>query len=243
MDKKYLKPFNSKSVSQKIIDELTAAMVRGDLKPGDKIPTEMELAQQYDVSRNSVREAVKILVSYGVLEIKRAEGTYVCSGFSRPMLNPLMYGIILSAQESYGQLVELRTVIDSGVMRILADGRGSSYKEYLRRRYMDLEYALDHSPHDYEAILKEDMLFHLSLAEATENQLLIQMEDLILELCRSSSLRNIKVLMERDEKEGATFFKDSHRELMNVVVQGDKERVDTSLENAYYYWKHIYLET
>lgn len=77
----YLKKINRSSVVQRVIDRLTEAIVSGELKPGDRIPTEMELAEQMGVARNSIREAVKILVYIGVLEIRRADGTFVCDGF------------------------------------------------------------------------------------------------------------------------------------------------------------------
>ena len=70
----YLKKINRSSVVQRVIDRLTEAIVSGELKPGDRIPTEMELAEQMGVARNSIREAVKILVYIGVLEIRRADG-------------------------------------------------------------------------------------------------------------------------------------------------------------------------
>ena len=74
MKEKFLKPISTKSVVQQVIDRLTDAMLHKELRPGDKIPTEMELSESFGIGRNSVREAIKILVSYGVLEIRRPEG-------------------------------------------------------------------------------------------------------------------------------------------------------------------------
>ena len=58
-----LKPIGQQSVVWNVIDQLTQAMTMGKLRPGDKIPTETELSESLQVSRNSVREAVKILVA------------------------------------------------------------------------------------------------------------------------------------------------------------------------------------
>ena len=113
----YLKKINRSSVVQRVIDRLTEAIVSGELKPGDRIPTEMELAEQMGVARNSIREAVKILVYIGVLEIRRADGTFVCDGFSESLIDPMVYGIILN-QQNEQELNELRTMIESGVMRL-----------------------------------------------------------------------------------------------------------------------------
>ena len=106
----YLKKLNSESVVQQVINCLTDAIIHKELRPGDKIPTEMELAQTLGVGRNSIREAIKILVYLGVLEIRRAEGTFVCEGWSESMIDPLIYGIILDKSDSYDNLMELREI-------------------------------------------------------------------------------------------------------------------------------------
>ena len=98
----YLKRLNSESVVQRVINCLTDAMLTKQLKPGDKIPTEMELSESLGVGRNSIREAIKILVYLGVLEIRRAEGTFVCEGFSESMIDPMVYGIILDKTDATG---------------------------------------------------------------------------------------------------------------------------------------------
>ena len=77
------KKIKNKSVVQTVVDSITKAIINGELRPGDKIPTEMELADSFGVGRNSIREAIKILVYYGILEIRRAEGTFVCNGFNK----------------------------------------------------------------------------------------------------------------------------------------------------------------
>ena len=79
-----------KSVVTKIVDNITNAIINGELKPGDKMPTEAELADSMGVGRNSVREAVKILEAYGVDHIRRAEGTFVSQEYDRKMVYPVL---------------------------------------------------------------------------------------------------------------------------------------------------------
>lgn len=106
----------NKSVVDRIVDQITNAVINGELKPGDKIPTEPELCETFRVGRNSVREAIKILAAYGVLEIRRADGTYICQEYNYKMLYPILYGIILQ-RDSQKQVVELRKVIDVGILQ------------------------------------------------------------------------------------------------------------------------------
>ena len=82
----YLKNLKSESVVQQVINCLTDGMVSGELKPGDRLPSEPELAAQLGVARTSIREATKILTYLGVLESKRSEGTFVTGGFRESMI-------------------------------------------------------------------------------------------------------------------------------------------------------------
>ena len=66
-----------KSVVDQVMDGIISQIIDGTLHPGDKLPTEMELCKQFGAGRNSVREAVKKLQAYGILYIKRADGTFV----------------------------------------------------------------------------------------------------------------------------------------------------------------------
>jgi len=113
----YLTSLKKESVVQSVINRLTDGMRRGELKPGDKIPTEPELAESLGVARSSVREAIKILTYLGVLESKRHEGTFVCSGYEESMIDPMVYGIILN-KDSFENLMELREMTEAGMMRL-----------------------------------------------------------------------------------------------------------------------------
>ena len=110
------KSLANKSVVERVVDQITNAIINGELLPGDKLPTEPELCETFNVGRNSVREAIKILEAYGVVEIKRASGTYVRKEYNYKMLYPILYGIILQ-KDSKRQIVELRKVIDVGVLQ------------------------------------------------------------------------------------------------------------------------------
>ena len=116
----YLKSLKKESVVQSVINRLTDAMRAKELRPGDKIPPEPELAESLGVARSSVREAIKILTYLGVLESKRSEGTFVCNGYKESMIDPMVYGIILN-QDSFENLMELREMTEAGMMRLAID--------------------------------------------------------------------------------------------------------------------------
>ena len=133
------------SVVQQVIDCLTEAIINKELKPGDQIPTEQMLADQLGVARNSVREAVKILVFMGVLEIRRPEGTFVSNGFSEELINPL---------------IELREMIEVGVLRLAMEKAGEAEIENVRLRLEDLREACMQEYPDLQRVFEADNQFH-----------------------------------------------------------------------------------
>lgn len=85
------------------------------------------------VARSSVREAIKILTYLGVLESKRSEGTFVGDGFKESMIDPMIYGIILN-QDSFENLMELREMTETGIMRMTIQEAGSRGNGYGKKR-------------------------------------------------------------------------------------------------------------
>lgn len=71
----YLLPIQASSVVDSVVSRLVSAIMSGELKPGMKIPTEPDLVKAFGVGRSTIREAIRILVSYGILEVRRADGT------------------------------------------------------------------------------------------------------------------------------------------------------------------------
>lgn len=130
----YLKNLKSESVVQKVINCLTDGMVSGELKPGDKLPTEPELAATLGVARTSVREATKILTYLGVLESRRSEGTFVANGFQESMIDPMVYGIILNKGEDFDSLMELRELTEVGILRLAIKKRSEEGLETIREK-------------------------------------------------------------------------------------------------------------
>ena len=69
---------NLKTLSVSVASAIENQIIEGVLKPGDQVPSEQELIETYNVSRSTLREAIKSLVSKGTLEIRRGKGTFVC---------------------------------------------------------------------------------------------------------------------------------------------------------------------
>lgn len=169
---KYTRNLKTESVVQQVIDCLTDGIVTGQLKPGDKLPSEPELAAQFGVARTSVREATKILTYLGVLVSRRAEGTFVSEGFRESMIDPMVYGIILQGQD-FDSLMELRELIEVGIMRLAVTKKTPEGMAEVHNALVEFEAAA--TGHRGENIIDEafraDDAFHDAVSALCKNEL------------------------------------------------------------------------
>lgn len=228
----FLRPINNESIVQQVIDRLTDAMISGELKPGDKIPTEVELSETFGVGRNSIREAIKILVYFGVLEIRRAEGTFVREGFSESMIDPMLYGIILGTDESYDSLKELRELMEVGVVKLAMKKCNQTDIETMYDRYNSLRIAMDKPDYDVNEIFEADNDFHKVVSSMGHNSLVDRINSVVRELTHSIRLRTVTVMMQNGEKN--TLLK-VHEDICDLIIGRDEENIDQVIRDSYFY--------
>ena len=208
------------------------AIITKEFRPGDKIPTESELSEMMGMSRNSVREAVKILVAYGILEVRRAEGTFVVSNYNDKMLNPMVYGIILSGRDQAG-LIETRRIIDTGVLSIVIEKVTDKEMGELEDALEALKRELFREKPSAERIFDADVAFHQSIMRLTQNDILNGIGifvDRITKLSRIKTTENI-IAMHRLEE-----LYEMHREIISVLRRKELSKVSPVIADHYKYW-------
>lgn len=228
-----LPKIKSSSIVEQIIEALTTAIINGDLCPGDKIPTETELMELLGVGRNSIREAIKMLISYGVLEIKRAEGTFVKQGFSGIMLNPLLYGVILSSSSSsQTALMEVRELIETGLLKLARQKISEKDKRYLNHQFSFLVHALEEEA-DVGVIFQADNLFHESISSVCQSPIIDSMNITVRKLTEKLRLDTVTKMV-REGKQGD--FIDAHRNLMEYLLNDSIDcDIDLLVRKSYLY--------
>jgi GntR family transcriptional repressor for pyruvate dehydrogenase complex len=154
----------------KIILQLKQLITSGQLKPGDRLPAERQLAEKLGVGRSYVREAILKLEFYGLLKTSPQSGTHV-SGFSIKVLDNLITDIIKFNRDDFTALIEARYYIELDAVKLAAERRTND-------DIKDLESAL--ADYELKAIngddaVEEDMLFHIKIAGATKNPVIESM--------------------------------------------------------------------
>ena len=226
-----LKRIKSESVVQQIIDSLVEAMIRKELRPGDQIPTEMELAESLGVGRNSVREAIKILVYFGVLEIRRAEGTYVCEGFTETMIDPIIYGIILDKAGSYEYLMELREIMEAGVMKLAMQNAEEEEIKKLRIQLDRMKREIEIGPDNVDRVFHEDNEFHSIITAMGHNPLVQKIEAVVRTLTHSMRYETVRTMIESGK--GQELYQ-AHAKLLQILESKDENNLNENVRNTYF---------
>ena len=105
---------------EQIVQQVEESILKGQLKPGDQLPAERDLAQRFGVSRTAVREAVKTLREKGLVEAYSGRGTFVTNGTSHAMRQSLDLMIRVNQQEGSTHLAELRQVLEPEIAALAA---------------------------------------------------------------------------------------------------------------------------
>lgn len=228
-----LQPLFTKSVVDRIIEQITQAIVERRLPPGKKIPTELELCESLGVGRNSVREAIKVLVTMGVLEIRRSEGTYVTAGFSERMLDPILYGLILEGTDTL-DLAELRVVFETGVFRYATEKRGDEDIDKLKAALEEMAVGVSVGRPDPEEVLASDLHFHRVVAAAINNPLVEKMNLVLERLTLPRRMEAIRRSIEQNEYQRLV---NRHSAMLRVISAQDVGAVDGVILEHFRNWR------
>ena len=161
------------SLTQAAIDQIKGMIVRGDLRPGDRLPKESDLAARLNLSRGSLREAVRGLALVRVLEVRQGDGTYVTSLKPELLLESISFFTELQAEEaSLHQILEARRMLEAGTAALAALLATPDELATLERLVDEMS-NLD----DVEAFVENDLEFHRVIAAASRNDVVVALLD------------------------------------------------------------------
>jgi len=223
----------SGSVVDAVLKQIKDSIMNDELKPGEKIPTEIELIEQLGVGRNSVREAIKMLVALGVLEVRRGQGTFVATTIKPTFLDPLVFSLIIEPKTNKN-LYELRYLFDSMVMyNVLTK---ATAEDCIRLENCILEAKNAYESHlrdkDYDFFVEKDLAFHEILLELTDNPLIIRIGQTILSLFPEYIKRSIM------QDHGIERSIMNHSNILKIIRDKDTQKVMDITEKSLSEWKN-----
>lgn len=151
-------------------------LTTGELRPGDKLPSERDMAESLGVSRASVREALTTLEAIGILEIKPGEGTFVKPTSEAETFAPLT--LVLTVEGNSGaQLMEVRRILEKEIAALAAERATAEDLNKIEKLLNQMKAA--NNPHD---AVETDLHFHFAIAEATQNTILVRLMNTVADL-------------------------------------------------------------
>lgn len=165
------KTHQRQSARDVVIHHIKTEILEHRLKPGEKLPIEDKLAETLDVGRGSVREAIKVLQSIGVVEIIRGSGTFITKGDISKALEPLLFSVTLS-ELSDAQIKELRTMFEVGIFESLIEKITDEQIDALEQMIEAMRMEIVQSTElNVDSLVQQDFNFHATLASYTGNPL------------------------------------------------------------------------
>lgn len=166
-----------------IVDDIKDKIVNGDLKPGDRIPSESEMCEYYSAGRSTVRESMKILSAIGLIKILRGDGTYINDEPGSQLMYPALLSLVMSNSDIF-TMMELRDAVEYSAMRLAVEKATEEDISYIVQCF-DRLHALEKNDNaTLEEQLETDIAFHRSFALASHNKLIVMIHDLVLQYCK-----------------------------------------------------------
>lgn len=165
-----LQPIKTRKIYEEIVEQIRKLVTSGELKPGDRLPSERDLAEHLQVSRASVREALSALQMLGLLDARSGEGTYIREVNIESLVAPLAWALYME-KDTVFELLEVRKIFEVQAVALAAERANSEdcqeMEDALHKMYQDLQTENLGEQADHQ--------FHFAIVRATHNKIFIHL--------------------------------------------------------------------
>ncbi|MBI2243617.1 MAG: FadR family transcriptional regulator [Nocardioides sp.] len=204
-------PLGQGTLNERIRHEILRMLKSRKLSPGDRLPSERELAASLRVSRPSVREAVRSLQAEGQLVVKHGQGVFVAEPAHQRSVRESMARL----DHSLSELFAMREVLEVPAARWAARRGNAEELAVVQEAFADLDVALRAKPRNYARLQELDAMFHLRIVQAAGNRLLEQSQDVLNDLLQEG-LQTTLAIEGRAEQS-----RDEHLRILTALLEGD----------------------
>lgn len=214
------KRVRTKKVYEQVADSLIELIKTGVLKPGDKLESVEKLAKSFEVGSSTIREALSGLRTMGLVEMRQGEGTFVTTFDAKKFQLPVTSAFLMKL-EDVKELYEVRKILEIGTVAQAADLHNEEDLLAIEKALI----VMEHSNGNEDLASTADLDFHMAIAKATHNKLLINLMSSVSVLISETIQETRKVLLYSDNT-----FKDlqfEHRRIFEAIKnrQSNEARV------------------
>lgn len=213
---KSLSNIKNKLLAEQIEDEIFQYIIETPFEIGDKLPNEFELGECFGVGRSTIREAVKQLVSKGILEIRRGSGTYVVGTVPVDM-DPLGLQGLTDKMTLALDLVEVRLLLEPGMAEMAA--RNATAEDIVK--LTEVCDTVERKILTGEDYIREDIIFHTCVAECSKNKVVEQLIPII-----DTAVMMFANVTHKNLKQETI---ETHRNIVNAIAERDPIGAKTAM--------------
>jgi len=217
-------------LSDKVADLLLETILTRRLQPGDRLPSERELGEQFGVSRTVIREAVRALAAKGVIDVRTGSGLRVAA-VDAAAVSESMSLYLRGGSLDYGRVHEVRKLLEVEIAGLAAERASEEDIASINAIRRQMEEAMDG---DVEAAARLDVEFHRAIARSTDNALYLLLLDSIGEALLEIRRGNLQ------SGAGAKTLS-SHRQIFEAIANHDREGARSAmaahLDHVEHHWK------
>lgn len=217
-----------RTIVEEFLSSFAQALIERKLRPGQRLPSEPDLARQLGVGRSAVREAMKMLVALGIVNVKKGAGTYIVDRASPDLLSPLVFALLLETGITR-ELLELRSLLENGYCQLAAQHATNDDWVRIEEAAQAWE-SLARGHGDLNELTRRDLDFHYAILDATHNSLVIKIGRAI-EGMFFASIRAVS-----SSEEAVTWGIEGHRRIMRAMREGEPEKIRVAVDESLKYW-------
>lgn len=199
----------AKPLPEQAAEKIRAYIREHNLKVGSKLPNEFQLAELCDVGRSTIREAIKILIFEGMVEVVRGSGTFITEQKNRMPEDPMGLQNDSDLEKRALEFIDVRLMLEPEVAAMAATN--ATYKDCQRLKEIQREVeACVYAKKDH---LQADILFHSQIAECSKNKVVYNLMEII--------VKGIPIFVEVTKNSLAEITLEQHRAIAEAIAAGD----------------------
>ncbi|ARS52574.1 GntR family transcriptional regulator [Kushneria konosiri] len=224
-----------------IVEQLQSMILEGTLKPGERLPAERALAEQFGVSRPSLREAIQRLTANGLLSSRQGGGTYVTPSLGATFSDPLLL-LLENSPDAQRDLLEFRHTLEGACAFYAAQRATEPDRERLQAAFDRLQHCYQNvGPTTQAEEGAADAGFHLAIAEASHNGVLLHTIRGLFDLLKRNVVTNIGG-MYAQRVETREILSSQHLELFEAVMSRQPEAAREVAQRHIHYVQEVLAE-
>lgn len=214
-------PIKNTKVYEQVMEQIKDMILNGTLKKGDKLPSERDLAEQLGISRASLREAIRCLEIIGLIESRQGEGNFIRSSFQNTFFDPIAIMYVLNECQ-LKEVFQLRRVLETEIAIDAAKKVRDDELDYMKKLLDKMK-----TSEDEDERVKLDIKFHYKIAEASRNNLILNILYSVSTIIDSFIKDARKIIINNKHKDDIDF---QHMEIWKALKEHNPDKAEEAMK-------------